>query len=52
MTDADRLDLARKLMRASLGLPREHTAHKAIDEAVQALMAKPVSTTTPPKAAA
>lgn len=39
MTPADRLDLARKLMRASLGLPREHTAHKAIDEAVAALMA-------------
>lgn len=47
MTPADRLDLARKLMRASLGLPREHTAHKAIDEAVAALMTQSTNTTNP-----
>lgn len=46
MTPADRLDLARKLMRASLSLPRDHTAHKAIDEAVAALMAKSTTITS------
>ena len=40
MTAADRLGLARVLIRVSLALPKEHPAHVAIDAAVEALMAK------------
>lgn len=39
MSSADRLTLARLLIRASLSLPRDHPSHPAIDAAVKALMA-------------
>lgn len=40
MTADDRLALARKLMRASLALPRGHEAHAAIDAAVDGLLGR------------